>query len=85
MHRSWIGGLASCRGGVRPAGTLVLSGEQSIRSTHGVMRVQAGQAEAGHGADHAMQVSGSGAADFHALAMFVVDANKPFSSPAVIP
>ncbi|MEP7101574.1 MAG: cupin domain-containing protein [Burkholderiales bacterium] len=63
----------------------VLSGEQSIRGSHGVMRVQAGQAEAGHGADMAMQVSSSGAADLHALVMFVVDAAKPFSVPATLP
>jgi len=63
----------------------VLSGEQSIRGAHGIMRVKAGQAEPGHGADSAMQVSSSGSTDLHALVMFVVDANKPFSSPAVIP
>ena len=63
----------------------VLDGEQSIRGAHGVMRVKAGQGEAGHGADMAMQVSSSGATDLHALVMFVVDASKPFSSPASIP
>ena len=63
----------------------VLTGEQSIRGEHGTLRVKAGQAEAGHGADMAMQVSSSGAADLHALVMFVVDANKPFSSPATLP
>ncbi len=63
----------------------VLTGEQSIRSAHGVMRVKAGQAEAGQGADHAMQVSSSGTSDLHALVMFVVDAGKPFSSPASVP
>lgn len=63
----------------------VLSGEQSIRGEHGTLRVQSGHAEAGHGADMAMQVSSSGATDLHALVMFVVDANKPFSSPATLP
>jgi hypothetical protein len=63
----------------------VLSGEQSIRSPHGVMRVQVGQPEAGHGADMPMQVSSSGSSDLHALVMFVVDASKPFSSPATFP
>jgi hypothetical protein len=29
-----------------------------------------------------MQVSSSGATDLHSLVMFVVDAFKPFSSPA---
>ena len=63
----------------------VLAGEQSIRSQHGVMRVKVGQAEAGHGADMPMQVSSSGSTDLHALVMFVVDATKPFSSPATFP
>lgn len=63
----------------------VLSGEQSIRSAHGVMRVAAGHAEAGHGADMPMQVSSTGATDLHALVMFVVDATRPFSSPATFP
>jgi hypothetical protein len=60
----------------------VLAGEQSIRSPHGVMRVAAGRSETGHGADVPMQVSSSGASDLHALVMFVVDAGRPFSSPA---
>ena len=63
----------------------VLAGEQSIRSPHGVMRVRVGQPEAGHGADMPMQVSSSGSTDLHSLVMFVVDATKPFSSPATFP
>lgn len=63
----------------------VLAGEQSIRTPHGVMRVSPGQSETGHGADVPMQVSSSGATDLHALVMFVVDATKPFSSPAKFP
>ena len=63
----------------------VLTGEQSIRGEHGTLHVKAGQAEPGHGADMAMQVSSSGAADLHALVMFVVDANRPFSIPATLP
>jgi hypothetical protein len=63
----------------------VLAGEQSIRSPQGVMRVNVGQAEAGQGAEVPMQVSSSGSADLHALVMFVVDAGKPFSSPATLP
>jgi hypothetical protein len=63
----------------------VLAGEQSIRSPHGTMRVQAGHPAAGHGADMPMQVSSSGSADLHALVMFVVDAARPFSSPATLP
>ena len=63
----------------------VLAGEQSIRSPHGQMRVKAGQAEAGHGADMPMQAESSGSTDLHSLVMFVVDATKPFSSPAAFP
>jgi hypothetical protein len=63
----------------------VLTGEQSIRHPHGVMRVRVGQGTAGHGADVPMQVSSSGSGDLHALVMFVVDATRPFSSPAKMP
>jgi len=63
----------------------VLAGEQSIRSAHGVLRVRVGEPATGHGADMAMQVSSSGASDLHALVMFVVDATRPFSSPAKLP
>jgi quercetin dioxygenase-like cupin family protein len=63
----------------------VLTGEQSVRGAHGTMRVKAGQAQAGHGAEMSMQVSSSGTTDLHALVMFVVDASKPFSTPATIP
>ena len=60
----------------------VLKGEQTIRGPHDTMRVVAGQPAAGHGADMAMQVSSTGSTDLHSLVMFVVDANRPFSSPA---
>ncbi|MNC87745.1 hypothetical protein D3C83_34970 [compost metagenome] len=63
----------------------VLAGEQTIRSAGGVMVVKMGQPAAGNGANMAMQVSSSGATDLHALVMFVVDATKPFSSPAKFP
>jgi hypothetical protein len=63
----------------------VLAGEQSIRTPHGVMRVKVGQAARGHGTDTPMQVSSSGSTDLHALVLFVVDATKPFSSPASFP
>ena len=63
----------------------VLAGEQSIRGAHDTLRVQAGHVEPGHGANMAMQVSSSGTTDLHALVMFVVDASKPFSSPATLP
>jgi hypothetical protein len=62
---------------------LVLTGEQSFNGPHGVMRVRAG--EASQSAGTAMQVSSSGSTDLRALVMFVVDASKPFSSPASLP
>jgi hypothetical protein len=63
----------------------VLAGEQSIRSAHATMVVKAGQPEAGDAPAMAMQVSSSGTTDLHSLVMFVVDAAKPFSSPATLP
>jgi hypothetical protein len=60
----------------------VLAGESSSRTPHGVMRVGANESATGHGADTPMQVSSTGSADLQSLVMFVVDASKPFSSPA---
>jgi len=63
----------------------VISGETSSHTPHGVKRVAAGQTETGHGPDTPMQVSSSGNTDLHSLVMFVVDATRPFSSPAKMP
>ncbi len=63
----------------------VLEGEQRIRGPHDTLVVHAGQPEAGHGADMAMEVSSSGTSDLRSLVMFVVDADRPFSSPARLP
>ena len=63
----------------------VLEGQQSIRGSHGILRVEGGKPEAGQGADQAMQVSSTGRSSLHSLVMFVVDANRPFSSPATLP
>ena len=63
----------------------VLRGEQSIRGPSDTLRVRAGQSEAGRGADVPMQVSSSGDTELVALVMFVVDATRPFSSPATMP
>jgi hypothetical protein len=60
----------------------VLAGEQSLRGPDGVKRMKVGQPTAGNGADVPMQVSSSGSTGLHALVMFVVDATRPFSSPA---
>jgi mannose-6-phosphate isomerase-like protein (cupin superfamily) len=63
----------------------VLAGEQSIRTVHGTQVVKAGQPEAGHGAGMVMQVGSSGADNLQSLVLFVVDAEKPFSTPAEFP
>ena len=63
----------------------VLAGEQSIRTPQGMIRVKVGQPETGPGGDTPLQVSSSGSTDLHALVMFLVDATKPFSSPAKLP
>jgi anti-sigma factor ChrR (cupin superfamily) len=63
----------------------VLAGESSSRTAHGVMRVGANESATGHQADTPMQLSSTGSADLQSLVMFVVDASKPFSSPASFP
>ncbi len=63
----------------------VLSGETSSHTPYGVKRVGAGNTETGNVADTPMQVSSSGSTDLRSLVMFVVDAAKPFSSPAKFP
>lgn len=63
----------------------VLAGEQTIRTLKGTIRVRAGQPETGYGADNPMEVSSSGSTDLHSLVLFVVDATRPFSSPAKLP
>ncbi|MGA8049432.1 MAG: cupin domain-containing protein [Burkholderiales bacterium] len=60
----------------------VLAGETSSLTPHGVVRVAAGHASTGNVADTPMRVSSSGTTNLHSLVMFVVDANRPFSSPA---
>ena len=60
----------------------VLTGQLGQRTPHGVSHVEAGQSMTGHGPDMPMEVSSSGTSDLNALVMFVVDATRPFSSPA---
>jgi len=68
-----------------PEAFYVLAGEQTQRTPRGATRLGVGQYMAGHGADTPMQVSSSGSTDLHMLVMFVLDATKPFSSPAKFP
>jgi hypothetical protein len=63
----------------------VIEGEQSIRTPQGVIEVKAGQPETGPGSGTPLRVSSSGSTDLRALVMFMVDATKPFSSPAMFP
>jgi quercetin dioxygenase-like cupin family protein len=63
----------------------VIAGEVSSHTPDGVKRVAAGQAETGHVANTPMTVSSSSSTDLLSLVMFVVDATKPFSSPATFP
>ena len=60
----------------------VLAGQLSQRTPHGIVRLEAGQAMNGHGAGMAMQLTSSGSADLDQLVLFVVNADRPFSSPA---
>jgi hypothetical protein len=60
----------------------VLTGRLGQRTPHGVSYADAGQTMNGHGADMAMEVFSAGTTDLDQLVMFVVDATRPFSSPA---
>jgi hypothetical protein len=60
----------------------VLTGQLSQQTPHGVSHTDAGNSMTGHGPDMPMMVSSTGAGDLNVLVMFVVDATRPFSSPA---
>jgi len=60
----------------------VISGQLGQRTPQGVNHVEAGHAMNGNSAGTAMEVFNSGTTELSALIMFVVDATKPFSSPA---
>lgn len=63
----------------------VLKGELTQKTPHGEARLTAGQGMVGHGTDTPMVVSNSGSEDLREFALFIVDANKPFSSPSQLP
>lgn len=65
-----------------PEAFYVLAGRMTQRTPEGTIDLEAGQGTPGHGADTAMEVSSSGTVDLDQLVMFVVDASKPFSTPA---
>jgi hypothetical protein len=60
----------------------VVAGRLGQRTPHGVSHVEAGGTMNGHAPDMPMQVFNDGTSDLTALIMFVVDATRPFSSPA---
>lgn len=60
----------------------VIAGRMGQKTPHGVSYVEAGQSMNGHAADMPMEVFSAGTTDLDQLVMFVVDATKPFSSPA---
>ena len=60
----------------------VLAGRLGQKTSHGVSHVDTGQSMPGHGPDTPMEVFSSGTSDLNVLIMFVVDATRPFSSPA---
>jgi len=62
----------------------VLSGRLGQRTPQGVSYAEAGQTMNGDQADVPMVVFSAGKTDLSQLVMFVVDATRPFSSPAKI-
>ena len=60
----------------------VISGELTQKTPHGMTKAATGQGVVGHGSDTPMVVSNSGSGDLREFALFVVDASRPFNSPA---
>ena len=60
----------------------VLTGRLGMKTPHGMMYADAGRTMNGHHADMPMEVFNAGTVDLDQLVMFVVDATRPFSSPA---
>ncbi|HWP26481.1 MAG TPA: cupin domain-containing protein [Xanthobacteraceae bacterium] len=63
----------------------VLAGRLGQKTPHGVSYVEAGQSMNGHAADTPMEVFSAGTTDLEQIVMFLVDATRPFSSPAKLP
>jgi len=63
----------------------IVSGRLGQRTPKGINHVEAGHTMNGNPADLPMEVFNSGTTDLTALIMFVVDANRPFSTPAKLP
>lgn len=65
-----------------PEAFYVLAGKLGQRTPQGVAYAEAGTTMVGHGADTPMEVFNAGTTDLDQFAIFAVDANRPFSSPA---
>jgi len=63
----------------------VLAGRLDVKTPLGVSPLEAGHSMPGHGPGIPMEVFSSGTSDLNGLVMFVLDATKPFSSPAKMP
>lgn len=63
----------------------ILTGRLGMNNPHGTMHVDAGKAMNGHAPEMPMEVFSAGPDELNALVMFVVDATRPFSSPAKLP
>ncbi len=60
----------------------VLKGRVGHKSPHGTHYADAATGINSHGADTPMQVFNGGESDVETFAMFLLDATRPFSSPA---
>ena len=60
----------------------VVSGKIGQKTPYGVTYAEAGTTIVGRGADTPMEVFNAGESDLEEMAIFVVDANRKFSSPA---
>jgi len=60
----------------------VLKGRLGQRTPHGVDHADAGKTMNGHGADMPMEVFSAGSEELDQIVLFLVDATRPFSSPA---
>ncbi len=64
---------------------LVLRGQVTQRTEHGIERGEAGDTLNAHAPEMTMQIMSTGQSDLEQLVMFVVDADRPFSPPADFP
>lgn len=60
----------------------IVAGRLGQKTPHGTAHVEAGKTMNGHPGGMPMQVFNAGTTELTALIMFVVDASKPFSTPA---